>query len=117
MTFADTQIARARRAAVRLPDVTRGGIARSDLSRVVGRTVVNDDDFMLGMRLRQHALDRFGQETSLLVTGDDDGHEAVRPIHFYLAFEQRQISPARRWPIRSPRNTALDIDTAHARDS
>jgi len=42
-----------------------------DLARIVGASVVDDDQFPYEQRLRQHALDGLGQMAAVVVTRDD----------------------------------------------
>ena len=47
-------------------------VIREDATGVVGRTVVHDDDFGIGMRLGQRAIHRIAQETTVIPVSDDD---------------------------------------------
>jgi hypothetical protein len=57
------------------------GERRQDLTRVVGRAVVDDDHVDVRMGLRAGALERFGEEAPVVVVGDDDVDRQVAGRH------------------------------------
>jgi hypothetical protein len=63
-------------AGVLLPDrADRVAVSGDDVGRRVGRAVVDDDQLEVGMRLRQHAVDRLRDVPVVVVRGKDDAHQ------------------------------------------
>ena len=56
-------------------DATVGEERPHRVGRVVGRAVVDDDEFPVRERLREHRLDRDRQEPGVVLRGHDDGDE------------------------------------------
>src|SRR4030095_12539083 len=70
-TRTETCVARSRKSQVLLLHTLHRRIPRNYLKNIIRRTVVNDNDFSLTVRLLQGALESSRQKICLLVTGND----------------------------------------------
>src|SRR5688572_15255932 len=75
--FAETSVAGRRPSPVFLADETDTAMIRRErAAKVVRRTVVDDDDLHVGVRLRQEAFQRPADRGGVVVARDDDGDPA-----------------------------------------
>ena len=70
-TLSNAVIARRCLTLVPLLHIPHAGIASDHPGRIVGRAVVDDDDFITRIGLGQHAVDRFRQKPGVIVRRDD----------------------------------------------
>jgi hypothetical protein len=71
--FPETDIACSAHALILLPYQTNARVRRRHIRRVVGRSVVNNNDFRALIRLTQSALNGIVQERTAVVTRDYNG--------------------------------------------
>src|SRR5688500_12447965 len=57
------------------------GIALQDAARIVGRSIVDHNDFDWHVRLRQHTVQRRREKPPVVVIGDDDSHQRPGGYH------------------------------------
>src|ERR1041385_757368 len=75
VTLSNAAIARRCLTLVPLLHIPHFGIAPDDLGGIIGRTIIDDDDFMAAVGLSEHAFDGLGEISRMVVGRDDDADQ------------------------------------------